>query len=98
MKKFSGLKISKGQRELLGELIDSRGPDEELDDVLNSTMMESIRKELKELDEEVDKAIEQKKKEKEEKEKKGPPAESAGVVELKEEGKEESGVESKEAS
>ena len=96
LKKFSGLKISKGQRELLGELIDSRGPDEELDDVLNSTMMESIRKELKELDEEVDKAIEQKKKEKEEKEKKGPPAESAGVVEMKEEGKEESGVESKE--
>ena len=96
LKKFSGLKISKGQRELLGELIDGREPDEELDDVLNSTMMESIRKELKELDEEVDKAIEQKKKEKEEKEKKGPPAESAGVVEMKEEGKEESGVESKE--
>ena len=62
LKKFSGLKISNGQRELLGELIDSRGPDEDLDDVLSSAMMESIRKELKELDEEVDKAIEQKKK------------------------------------
>ena len=96
LKKFSGLKISEGQRELLGELIDSRGPDEELDDVLNSIMMESIRKELKELDEEVDKAIEQKKKEKEEKEKKDPPAESAGVVEMKEEGKEGSGAGSKE--
>ena len=81
---------------MLGKLIDGRGPDEELDDVLNSTMMESIRKELKELDEEVDKAIEQKKKEKEEREKKDLPAESAGMVEAKEEVKEESGAESKE--
>ena len=97
VKKFSGLKMNKGQRELLGELIDSRGPEEELDDVLNSTMMESIRKELKELDEEVDKAIEQKKKEKKEKEKKDLPAESAGMVEAKEEvDYERSGSESKE--
>ena len=43
LKKFSGLKMNKGQRELLGELIDSRGPEEEIDDVLNSAMMESIR-------------------------------------------------------
>ena len=87
------MKISKSCSESLLTAVD---PTRTFDDeFLNSPMVESIRKELKELDEEVDKAIEQKKKEKEERKEKDLPAESAGIVEVKEEGK-ESGAGSKE--
>ena len=47
--------------------------------------MESIKKDLAELNEQVDKAIEQKEKEKKEKERKALPADSAGLVEEEEE-------------
>jgi len=85
VQKFKGLKMNEGQQELFMELLDSRKEDEDFETFLNSPLVESIKKDLAELNEQVDKAIEEKKKEKEEKEKKDPPAVSAGEVEVKEE-------------
>ena len=87
-KSFKGLKMSEGQQELFQELLDTRKEDEDFETFLNSPLVESIKKDLAELNEQVDKAIEEKEKEKKEKEEKDLPAGSAGLVEEKKEEKE----------
>ena len=86
-KSFKGLKMNEGQQELFQELLDTRKEDEDFETFLNSPLVESIKKDLAELNEQVDKAIEEKK-EKKEKEGKDLPAGSAGLVEEKKEEKE----------
>ena len=87
-KSFKGLKMNEGQQELFQELLDTRKDDEDFETFLNSPLVESIKQDLAELNEQVDKAIEEKKKEKKEKERKDLPAGSAGLVEEKKEEKE----------
>ena len=87
-KSFKGLKMNEGQQELFQELLDTRKEDEDFETFLNSPLVESIKKDLAELNEQVDKAIEEKEKEKKEKERKDLPAGSAGLVEEKKEEKE----------